>query len=131
MEKPGRMVKAKSCLNKAILDQGWGEFRRQLEYKALWSGGVLVAVSPQYTSQPCPKCGLVDPKNRHKTMFRCLGCGHTADADVNAAINILAAGHAVLACGVERFQASTSKQEPACGLVPAGIPLYGGGGCQR
>lgn len=33
---PGRSVKAKSGLNKSILDQGWGEFRRQLEYKQAW-----------------------------------------------------------------------------------------------
>lgn len=112
IQAPGRNVRAKAGLNKSILDQGWGEFRRQLEYKALWAGGVLVAVPPQYTSQSCPECGLVDAGNRHKTQFRCLGCGHTADADVNAAINILAAGHAVMACGAVRAQATAAKQEP-------------------
>ena len=111
-EAPGRNVRAKSGLNKAILDQGWGEFRRQLEYKTLWAGGMLVAVRPQYTSQSCPACGLVDAGNRHKTQFRCLGCGHSADADVNAAINILAAGHAVMACGAVKAQATAAKQEP-------------------
>ncbi|MDO9584438.1 MAG: transposase [Desulfomicrobium sp.] len=109
---PGRNVRAKAGLNKSILDQGWGEFRRQLEYKALWAGGVLVAVPPQYTSQSCPACGLVDAGNRRRAEFRCLGCGHTADADVNAAINILAAGHAVLACGAVKAQATAAKQEP-------------------
>ena len=112
IEAPGRNVRAKAGLNKSILDQGWGEFRRQLEYKALWAGGVLVAVPPQYTSQSCPECGLVDAGNRHKTKFSCLGCGHTADADVNAAINILAAGHAVMACGAVKAQATAAKQEP-------------------
>jgi len=43
-EAPGRNVKAKSGLNKAILDQGWLEFRRQLQYKLDWSGGMLIAV---------------------------------------------------------------------------------------
>jgi putative transposase len=42
-EQPGKMVKQKSSLNRAILDQGWGEFRRQLEYKVAWNGGVLLA----------------------------------------------------------------------------------------
>jgi putative transposase len=112
IQAPGRNVRAKAGLNKSILDQGWGEFRRQLEYKALWAGGVLVAVPPQYTSQTCPECGLVDAGNRHKTKFKCLGCGHTADADVNAAINILAAGHAVMACGAVKAQATAAKQEP-------------------
>lgn len=55
MENPGTNVKAKSGLNKSILDQGWHEFRRQLEYKQAWLGGI-VAVPPQYTSQRCPCC---------------------------------------------------------------------------
>lgn len=37
-ESPGTNVAAKSGLNKAILDQGWGEFERQLAYKLSWSG---------------------------------------------------------------------------------------------
>jgi putative transposase len=43
---PGKNVRAKSGLNKAILDQGWYEFRRQLEYKQRWRGGMVIAVSP-------------------------------------------------------------------------------------
>lgn len=43
-ENPGRNVRAKSGLNKAILDQGWFEFRRQLDYKLAWNGGHLIAV---------------------------------------------------------------------------------------
>jgi putative transposase len=39
---PGKNVRAKSGLNKAILDQGWFEFRRQLDYKLNWAGGRLV-----------------------------------------------------------------------------------------
>lgn len=45
---PGRNVRAKSGLNKAILDQGWGEFRRQLEYKSAWRGTYFVAVDPEH-----------------------------------------------------------------------------------
>src|SRR5206468_2478487 len=62
---PGRSVKAKSGLNKSILDQGWHEFRRQLEYKQSWRGGTVVAVSPHHTSQTCPECCHVD-----KCVFR-------------------------------------------------------------
>jgi putative transposase len=61
---PGKNVRAKSGLNKAILDQGWYEFRRQLEYKQRWRGGMVIAVSPQYTSQTCPLCHHVDAMNR-------------------------------------------------------------------
>jgi putative transposase len=45
-EQHGKMVKQKSGLNRSILDQGWGEFRRQLEYKTEWRGGFVVAVPP-------------------------------------------------------------------------------------
>ncbi len=63
-EKPGSNVRAKSGLNKSILDQGWGEFRRQLEYKLAWNGGWLVAVPPHNTSRTCPDCGHVSADNR-------------------------------------------------------------------
>lgn len=58
-ENSGKNVRAKSGLNKSILDQGWFEFRRQLEYKLAWNGGWLVAVPPKNTSRTCPSCGHV------------------------------------------------------------------------
>jgi putative transposase len=64
LENPGRNVRAKSGLNKSILDQGWFEFRRQLGYKLAWSGGTLLVVPPQYTSQTGHQCGSVDKNNR-------------------------------------------------------------------
>ena len=111
---PGRNFRAKAGLNKSILDQGWAEFRRQLEYKQTWRGGMVVAVDPRNTSRTCPCCGHVSAENRKtQAVFRCVRCGHAADADVNAARNILAAGHAVIACG-ERAQSGPSmKQEPS------------------
>lgn len=100
-EKPGRNVRQKAGLNKAILDQGWGEFVRQLGYKCEWAGGRLVKVNPAYTSQTCSACGHCESGNRpSQAVFRCLRCGHEANADANAARNILAAGQAVNACGV-------------------------------
>ena len=93
-------VKAKSGLNKSILDQGWYEFRRQLEYKQHWLGGDVVAVKPQYTSQTCSSCGHICKDNRKSQAdFKCVACGHAENADINAAKNILASGHGVLACG--------------------------------
>lgn len=50
----GKQVKQKAGLNKAILDQGWFEFRRQLSYKQTWRGGLLIAVPAHHTSQTCP-----------------------------------------------------------------------------
>jgi len=85
---PGRKVRQKSGLNKSILDQGWAEFRRQLEYKQSWHGGEVIAVAPQYTSQRCC-CGTVSKDNRKtQAKFACESCGYTADADINAAMNI-------------------------------------------
>jgi putative transposase len=52
-------ARAKRGLNKSILDQGWFEFRRQLEYNLRWNGGRLIAVSPRNTSITCPGCGRV------------------------------------------------------------------------
>jgi putative transposase len=127
LETPGRNVRAKSGLNKAILDQGWFEFRRQLGYKLAWSGGTLLVVPPQYTSQTCHQCGSVDKNNRvSQAVFSCSVCGHTDNADHNASLNILAAGQAVSACGAGKAQAPVVKQEPSYEALerahPIGIP---------
>ena len=98
-EAPGKRVRQKSGLNKSILDQGWGYFRLMLEYKQARLGGWVVYVNPAYTSQNCSQCGHVHPGNRKsQAEFACLSCGFTANADLNAAINISRAGHAQLAC---------------------------------
>ncbi len=119
LENPGRCVKAKSGFNKAILDQGWYEFRRQLEYKLSWRGGCLILVPPQNTSRRCSSCGYTDKDNRpSQAQFCCLSCGYEANADENAAQNILAAGLAVSACGEDVrpgrsiSPAASMKQEP-------------------
>lgn len=121
VEKAGKNVAQKSGLNKAILDQGWFEFRRQLDYKLEWKGGILVAVPPQYTSQTCPCCDHVAKENRQtQAKFEWVDCGYENNADVVGAINILARGHRVLACGedVRRAKvarpkrANSKKQEP-------------------
>jgi len=113
IEAPGKNVRAKSGLNKAILDQGWSEFRRQLEYKQTWRGGHLWSVPPHNTSRRCNRCGHVSAENRRtQDRFQCIACGHRDHADVNAAKNILAAGLAVTACGGMAQQGRPTKQEP-------------------
>ncbi|MCD8517729.1 MAG: transposase, partial [Burkholderiaceae bacterium] len=75
---PGRQVKAKSGLNRSILDQGWGMFVRMLEYKQAWLGGEVIKVNPQHTSQTCPCCHHVSKDNRTtQSRFRCVQCGYT------------------------------------------------------
>jgi putative transposase len=108
---PGRNVRAKSGLNKAILDQGWGEFRRQLDYKLAWNGGHLIAVPPKNTSRTCPCCGHISADNRQtQATFECVECGFKENADLVGAINVLRAGHAQLACEV-----SGAIRPPAAG----------------
>lgn len=112
-EQPGRNVRAKSGLNRSILDQGWYEMRRQLEYKQHWRGGQVLAIPPAYTSQRCACCGHTAKENRlSQSKFECLECGYTQNADINGARNILAAGHAVLACGGMVQSGRPLKQEP-------------------
>ncbi|MGZ8983600.1 MAG: RNA-guided endonuclease InsQ/TnpB family protein, partial [Methylotenera sp.] len=128
VETKGRNVKAKSGLNRSILDQGWFEFRRQLEYKQAWAGGQVLAVNPRNTSRTCPSCKHVSAENRlTQAKFECVVCGYTGNADLVGALNILAAGHAVLACGVTVQQDRTVKHEPVEGIrkssrEPVGIP---------
>ncbi|MGT4285153.1 RNA-guided endonuclease InsQ/TnpB family protein [Klebsiella pneumoniae] len=113
VDEPGRNVASKSGLNRAILDQGWYEMRRQLEYKQRWRGGEVLAVNPAYTSQKCACCGHTAKENRQsQAKFVCTVCGYEANADANGARNILAAGHAVLACGGKVQSDHPTKQEP-------------------
>ncbi|MEJ7648132.1 MAG: transposase [Nakamurella sp.] len=87
---------AKSGLNRAILGKGWGKFVLVLAHQARSTGAQVVVVPPAFTSQRCHQCGHTSKDNREsQAVFHCTGCGHTANADVNAARNILAAGHAV------------------------------------
>ena len=98
--KPGKNVKAKSGLNRSILDQGWHTFKTLLDYKLNWLGGEQILVDAKYTSQRCSACRYTSPENRtSQARFCCTACGQQDNADLNAARNILAAGHAVLACG--------------------------------
>lgn len=114
VEQPGKKVAQKSGLNRAILDQGWGEFRRQLAYKMSWNGGMLLAVPPHHTSRTCPCCGHVSKDNRQtQSKFLCVDCGYENHADVVGAINVLERGYRLLACGEPAQSGRSTKQEPA------------------
>ena len=92
-EQHGKNVKQKSGLNRAILDQSWAEFRRQLAYKLAWNGGFLFAVPPQNTSRCCPNCGHTTKDNRTtQANFDCVQCDFTENADLVGAINVLKRG---------------------------------------
>ena len=88
-DQPGRNVRAKSGLNRSILRQGWGDFKTKLDYKAAKAGIRHVEIHPGGTSQTCNQCGERDPRSRvSQSEFRCTSCSYSANADMNAAINI-------------------------------------------
>lgn len=104
-------------LAKAISDVGWGEFVRQLDYKAKWYGRTFVRIDQFFpSSKRCSNCGHVlgwlplDIRS-----WTCPGCEAKHDRDFNAANNILAEGLSVLACG--------EAVRPAKAQAAAGTPL--------
>jgi putative transposase len=88
-------------LSKAISDVGWGEFVRQLDYKAQWYGRTLVKIDKFYpSSKRCHHCGhVLDSLSLDIRHWVCPECQIAHERDINAAQNVLAAGLAVSACG--------------------------------
>lgn len=96
-----RNMMGNHALAGAISDSGWSEFARQLEYKCAWYGRRLVRIDRFYpSSKRCSCCGcMVEPMPLDVRKWRCGSCQTEHDRDVNAAINILGAGQALIACG--------------------------------
>jgi putative transposase len=100
-------VRQKTGLNRGMLASGWGLLARRLQDKA---PGRVEKINPAYTSQRCSACGHVAAENREsQALFRCVACGYTDNADVNAARNI-AAGHAVTARGRSPLGGRTNRE---------------------
>ena len=106
-------------LARAIADMGFGELRRQLEYKTAWRGGQVVIVDRWYpSSKTCSGCGArlgqLELAVRHWT---CPGCGVLHDRDVNAAINLrnMAVRSTVSACGGEGSGLAAMRGETGSG----------------
>jgi putative transposase len=112
------------CLARAILDGGFFEFRRQLEYKARFYGATVVVADRWFpSSKTCSCCGSVKAELAlSQRVFQCDDCGFVAGRDHNAARNLehIAASSAVSACGETRSGAehkprvkrASKKQEP-------------------
>ena len=108
-EQPGKNVKQKAALNRSILASGWYKLEQCLSYKAH-----VEKVSAPYTSQTCNKCGGVDKANRKtQSIFKCQQCGHEDNADINAALNILAAGNTATGRGDGDISRSVKRQKIA------------------
>ena len=110
IEQPGSNVRAKSGLNRSILDVAPHQIRLMLEYKAAWYGGELRTTPAPNTSRECSVCGCIHADNRRsQAEFLCVACGHHENADFNASKVIKARGLRVSACGSSR--AAGRKQE--------------------
>jgi len=84
---------SRGILSRSVSDASWGSFLAKLAYKVEETGGVLVKVNPNGTSQVCSRCGALPdvPKTLADRVHSC-SCGLVIDRDVNAARNILSLG---------------------------------------
>ena len=112
-------------LSKSVMDSGWGEFVRQLEYKSQWYGRSLVKVDRFFpSSKTCSHCGCIkEHLNLSERNWTCSECGVVHDRDYNASVNIKAEGTAVLARGEESSGSSVVGHLSETGLCEAGIPV--------
>lgn len=79
-------------LSKHILDCSWSTFFNYLEYKTN-----VIKVNPAYSSQECSSCGHTNKENRKtQSLFECVSCGFTMNADEQACINLLKRGQTLL-----------------------------------
>jgi putative transposase len=88
VQEPGRQVRAKAGLNRAMLDAGFGILRTLIVEKAEYAARRVIDVDARYSSQTCSRCGLAAAKSRRRRRFECVGCGFCVHADVNAALEI-------------------------------------------
>jgi len=117
------------CLNlgKSVNDLGYGEFLRQLQYKALWNNKILIEADKWFaSSKTCSKCGYVHKNLQlQDRVFNCPSCGFEIDRDQNAGINLKNYGLRELGLGQpeskpvenELHEGSSMKQEAVKSLV--------------
>ncbi|WP_433285487.1 RNA-guided endonuclease InsQ/TnpB family protein [Micromonospora sp. CA-244673] len=104
---------ARTRMAKSVHDAGWSQFVHMLEYKAARHGRAFTKINRfTPTSQTCSRCGRIDGRKPLNVRAWTCACGAAHDRDVNAAINVLAAGRA------ERLNACGAQVRPAP-YVPA------------
>ena len=93
VEEPGSNVAAKAALNRKMSEAALGRLRARICTRAEEAGCRVWAVPAHHTSQECAACGHIAKENRvSRDRFSCVNCGHSNQADVNAAVNIAARG---------------------------------------
>ncbi|WP_446214185.1 RNA-guided endonuclease InsQ/TnpB family protein [Micromonospora sp. IBSANI012] len=116
---------ARTRLAKSVHDAGWAGFTAMLEYKAARYGRIFDKIDRfAPTSQTCSACGRLDgPKPLNVRSWTC-PCGAIHDRDVNAAINVLAAGRAesLNACGAQVRPAPVPAPREEAGIRPRATP---------
>ena len=79
IDNPGKNVKAKTGLNRSILNEAWRKFFTYLEYKLKLKGGILIKADPKHTSQTCIQCGHISKDNRkEQAIFKCVPVKRTS-----------------------------------------------------
>ena len=129
---PGNRVRQKAGLNRAILGSAWGEFARCLQYKALEAGKLVVQVPPHHSSQECSQCGHTHADNRiDQSRFVCQRCGHTENADLNAARVLASRGAKAVSSGsytLRKRKKVGGLRRPPDKLGGEGRPMQGSAG---
>jgi len=107
-------------LAKSISDAGWGEFGRQLTYKSLWNGNVLIEIGAFFpSSKTCSDCGAINQRLMLSDReWVCAECGVVHDRDLNASMNIEVEGLRLLDCQVATTVGLTGSN--ACGEEGSG-----------
>lgn len=106
---------AKAGLNKAILSSALGLTKQFLAYKAARCNKLVLPVSPYNSSNECARCAHISKESRvSQALFRCVACGHTDNADHNAACVLKERGMLLLVSGEVRFK--TKKTARVRGL---------------
>jgi putative transposase len=111
-------------LARAISDQGWAKFQRQLSYKTSWYGSSLL-VAPRFlpSSKQCSCCGLVKADlPLGVRVFVCEACGLILDRDLNAARNLAQLAECVAGSSPETLNACGEGSAGRAGIGAVDLP---------
>jgi IS605 OrfB family transposase len=121
-------VRAPRDQRRLLGNWGFAQLRTFVQHKAEAAGVAVYAVDPRHTSQGCPRCGLIDRRNRpDQATFRCIGCGFAGHADHVAATNIARRGMAAAGLLVNRPNVPAGCVNPH-GASPSAVVSHLGTG---